>query len=265
MSAIHWRGVLLGGLFLAAQATTVAAQERELLTLDAALARAGIVDSADEPPDNPRLIGPRAEADAARALVDQARLRPNPEIAFEAENIAGSGAFSGLQATEYTLSLSQRLELGGKRGARVRAAQAEARVATLSGALSVAQLGRSVRERYVEAVAAAARLELARDIVERNRELARIAGVLVDVGRFVPKRHLRRRSRSLKRPWLPTVRRGMRWPRFGARQHLLRTCLRCSPRSNHRRRCSRHLRPYAFRSPVPNARPRMPRSPGNAL
>ena len=94
---------------------------------------------------------PRAEADAARALVDQARLRPNPEIVFEAENIAGSGAFSGLQATEYTLSLSQRLELGGKRGARVRAAQAEARVATLSGALSVAQLGRSVRERYVEA------------------------------------------------------------------------------------------------------------------
>ena len=151
MSAIHWRGVLLGGLFLAAQATTVAAQERELLTLEAALARAGIVDSADEPPENPRLIGPRAEADAARALVDQARLRPNPEIAFEAENIAGSGAFSGLQATEYTLSLSQRLELGGKQGARVRAAQAEARVATLSGALSVAQLGRSVRERYVEA------------------------------------------------------------------------------------------------------------------
>ena len=32
-----------------------------------------------------------------------------------------------------------------------------------------------------------------------------------------------------------------------------------------RRRCSRHLRPYVFRSPVPNARPRMPRSPGNAL
>ncbi|GMN14898.1 MAG: metal transporter [Erythrobacteraceae bacterium] len=191
MSAIHWRGVLLGGLFLAAQATTVAAQERELLTLEAALARAGIVDSADEPPENPRLIGPRAEADAARALVDQARLRPNPEIAFEAENIAGSGAFSGLQATEYTLSLSQRLELGGKRGARVRAAQAEARVATLSGALSVAQLGRSVRERYVEAVAAAARLELARDIVERNRELARIAGVLVDVGREPPLRSLR--------------------------------------------------------------------------
>ena len=75
MSAINWRGVLIAGLSLAAIATPVAAQERELLTLEAALARAGIVDSADEPPENPRLIGPRAEADAARALVDQARLR----------------------------------------------------------------------------------------------------------------------------------------------------------------------------------------------
>jgi len=147
MSAIHWRGVLLGGLFLAAQATTVAAQERELLTLEAALARAGIVDSADEPPENPRLIGPRAEADAARALVDQARLRPNPEIAFEAENIAGSGAFSGLQATEYTLSLSQRLELGGKRGARVRAAQAEGH-SSRSGPPKARKYNRAVSSSY---------------------------------------------------------------------------------------------------------------------
>ena len=75
MSAIHWRGVLLGGLFLAAQATTVAAQEREPLTLEAALARAGIVDSADQPPENPRLIGPRAEADAAWEIVQVHRVQ----------------------------------------------------------------------------------------------------------------------------------------------------------------------------------------------
>ena len=70
---------------LAAQATTVAAQERELLTLDAALARAGIVDSADEPPDNPRLIGPRAEADAARE-------RPRVPITF-ATTVGALAAF----------------------------------------------------------------------------------------------------------------------------------------------------------------------------
>ena len=79
MLAIHWRGVLLGGLFLAAHATTVAAQERELLTLEDALSRSGVTGEVDEISANPRMVGPRAEADAARSLVGQARLRPNPE------------------------------------------------------------------------------------------------------------------------------------------------------------------------------------------
>ena len=191
MFAIIWRGALFAGLSLAVLPGAVRAQDRAVLTLDEALARAGVDESAQVQSDNPRLIGPQAETDAARALIDQAWLRPNPELAFEAENIAGSGAFSGLQATEYTLSLSQRLELGGKRGARIRSAEAEARVAMLSGELSVAELSRMVRERYIEAVASAARLELARDVVERNRELARIAGLLVEVGREPPLRSLR--------------------------------------------------------------------------
>lgn len=106
MFAIIWRGALFAGLSLAVLPGAVRAQERAVLTLDEALARAGVDESAQVQSDNPRLIGPQAETDAARALIDQARLRPNPELAFEAENIAGSGAFSGLQATEYTLSLS---------------------------------------------------------------------------------------------------------------------------------------------------------------
>ena len=54
-----------------------------------------------------------------------------------------------------------------------------------------AELGFLVRERYVVAAAAASRVELARDVVERNQELARIAGVLVEVGREPPLRALR--------------------------------------------------------------------------
>ena len=64
MSAIHWRGVLLGGLFLAAQATTVAAQERERLSLDDALRRADVVTGPDQAAPNPRIAGPQAQADA---------------------------------------------------------------------------------------------------------------------------------------------------------------------------------------------------------
>lgn len=191
MSARNWRGALIAGLSFAAIATPVVAQERGLLTLEDALSRAGVANSAPGADNNPRLVGPRADTEAARALIDQARLRPNPEVSFEAENIAGSGAFSGLRATEYTLSVGQQLELGGKRGARIRSAEAEARVTALQGELSSSELALSVRERFVGAAAAAARLELAQDIVGRNRELARIAGVLVEVGREPPLRALR--------------------------------------------------------------------------
>lgn len=165
----------------------------EPLTLEEALRLSGAAaDGAVA--DNPRIVGPREEVAAAEALVGQANLRPNPEISLEVENIAGTGAFSGLQATEFTLAASLPIELGGKRQARVRAAEADVAVAELRGELARAELGLAVRERYVSAVAAQARAELAEDIVERNRELARIAQVLVDVGREPPLRALRAQS-----------------------------------------------------------------------
>ena len=67
-------------------------------------------------------------------------MRPNPEISLEVDNIAGSGAFSGLSATEYTLAVGQRIELGGKRGARIEAAQAQAQLADLRAGLASAEL-----------------------------------------------------------------------------------------------------------------------------
>ena len=191
MSARKWRGALISGLALAAYAMPAAAQERELLSLEEALSRSGLSEGAAETQSNPRIVGPRADTEAAQALVGQARLRPNPEVSFEVENIAGSGAFSGLSATEYTLSVGQRLELGGKRSARVQAAEAQAQLANVRADLAEAELGFLVRERYVVAAAAASRVELALDIVERNVELARIAGVLVEVGREPPLRGLR--------------------------------------------------------------------------
>ena len=191
MPAIKWRGALIAGLTLAAIVTPVAAQERELLTLDEALGRTGVVAEPANTELNPRIVGPRAEAEVAQALVGQARLRPNPEISLEVENIAGSGAFSGLSATEYTLAVGQRIELGGKRGTRVEAARAQAQLADLRADLAGAELGFLVRERYVAAAAAASRVELALDVVERNEELARIAGLLVEVGREPPLRALR--------------------------------------------------------------------------
>ncbi|MBY6013713.1 TolC family protein [Qipengyuania gaetbuli] len=191
MFAISWRAAPVWGLILALSTGPASAQDPRVVTLDDALELSGVAAEADTATTNPRLVGPRAESEAAAALVDQARLRPNPEVSFEVENLAGSGAFSGLQATEYTLSVGQRLELGGKRSARVSAAEAQAGLASLKADLTTVELGQLVRERYLTAVAAAARVELAQDVVARNEELARIAGVLVEVGREPPLRALR--------------------------------------------------------------------------
>lgn len=191
MVAISWRAVPFWGLILALSTGPASAQDPRVVTLDDALELSGVAEQANTPVTNPRLVGPRAETDAAVALVEQARLSPNPEVSFEVENIAGSGAVSGLRSAEYTLAVGQRLELAGKRSARVGAAEAQAELASLRADLTTVELAGMVRERYLVAVAAAARVELAEDVVARNEELARIAGVLVEVGREPPLRALR--------------------------------------------------------------------------
>jgi cobalt-zinc-cadmium efflux system outer membrane protein len=52
---------------------------------------------------------------------------PNPELAVELENFAGTGELRGIDALETTLSLSQVIELGDKRSRRVEVAHAAER------------------------------------------------------------------------------------------------------------------------------------------
>lgn len=194
MFATFRRVVPAIGLGLALAVQPASAQDNSPLSLDEALARAGISSASTASADNPRITAPAARSEAARAEIEQARLSPNPELGVEVENIAGTGPFSGLQSVEYTLSLSQRIELGGKRDARISAAKAGADLADVEESMAQADLALAVRERYVTAVAASARVELARDIVRRNVELARVAEKLVEVGREPPLRAMRARS-----------------------------------------------------------------------
>ncbi|MFN3791171.1 TolC family protein [Massilia sp.] len=73
----------------------------------------------------PQLQSANAALRAADANVRLSGLRPNPTLSVEAENVMGSGRYSGFGGGEKTVSLSMPLELGGKRGARLRVAQAE--------------------------------------------------------------------------------------------------------------------------------------------
>ena len=141
-----------------------------------------------------------AEADVAVALgrARQAGFRPNPELDLSVENFSGTGALSGLNEAESTLSVGQRFELGGKRPARERAARAEVDVARLRLGVARADLQQQVRDAYAEAWAESRRVELARDQFVRADNLQAVATELVDAGREPPLRALRARTAALE-------------------------------------------------------------------
>lgn len=153
-------------------------------------------------PEALRLAGvgsqPVAAADAAVRAAEgrarQAALPPNPEAIISVENVAGTGPYTGFGATETTLSIGQRLEIGGKRSARTAAARAETSVARLRLALARADLIQDVKLRFADAVAADGRLRLAQQALDLNGELLRVATGLVDAGREPPLRALRART-----------------------------------------------------------------------
>jgi cobalt-zinc-cadmium efflux system outer membrane protein len=73
--------------------------------------------------------GFEAEARAARARQDARP--PNPTLAAEVENVARFGGdTSAAEAAQTTVSLTQVLELGGKRSRRVAVAELDGRLAT---------------------------------------------------------------------------------------------------------------------------------------
>lgn len=143
---------------------------------------------------SPAIVAAEAEVAAAEARIRQAGYRSNPELSVEVENFAGTGELRGLRSTETTVAVNQRLDLGGRRSARVSAAEAQLNVQRLRLAIARADLSQSVREQFARANAAREKLAQADENVKRARELARVAGILVEAGRDPPLRGLRARS-----------------------------------------------------------------------
>jgi outer membrane protein, heavy metal efflux system len=176
---ITLRAALMAGAFIASSGAALA----EPVSLATALAKGA--------EQSPRIAEAKAKADAAEARARQAGASPNPELSLEVENFAGTGAFEGLRSTETTLAYSQRIERGGKRGARVAVAASERDYALLTFRAAEADLARDIRIAHAELRAAEDRAVLARENVSQARELARIARLLVEVGRDPPLRQLR--------------------------------------------------------------------------
>ncbi|MBU1346146.1 MAG: TolC family protein [Brevundimonas sp.] len=132
---------------------------------------------------SPATLEADALLDAAEARVRQARVRPNPTAALEVENAFGSGPFEGYNNAETTLSLSQDLELWGRRGARVEAARADAGTASLRRDMAGIEAAGRLALVYAEAEAAERRADLAQEALSLTVADTRAALTLVEEGR----------------------------------------------------------------------------------
>lgn len=153
-------------------ATTAVAQSANengtALTLRDALAKAQL--------QAPALQGADAAVRAAEANVQLSGLRPNPTFSVEAENVMGSGRYTGFDGGEKTVSFSMPLELGGKRQARVGVVQAERTAAGIGARAVQADLTLQVTEAFVSLAASERHAQIAKtshELAERAFHAAR--------------------------------------------------------------------------------------------
>ncbi|MCS4247242.1 TolC family protein [Pseudomonas sp. BIGb0164] len=151
---------LLGAAALWAAASAVQAQT---LTLDSALQTAFA--------NNPDLAAAQWEIDIARGGRQQAGLIPNPVVSLDAED-------TRRDTRTTTLKLSQTLELGGKRGARIDVATR----AQDAAALTLEQRRNGLRAEVIDSYYSALRAQERLDLAQRSLALAE-RGLVVANGR----------------------------------------------------------------------------------
>jgi len=135
---------------------------------------------------SPALRGAAASRQGVDADGLAAPLRPNPEASLTVENfggIGGTGTYRGGRSVETTLGIAQRLELGGKRTARIDLATRNSGVAGLEFEAAKLDLTRDIVLALVDAEAASRNVRLEQERARQAAETARIALARVDAGR----------------------------------------------------------------------------------
>lgn len=118
-----------------------------------------------------------AIAEGARV---QAGVRPNPELALLRE-----GTSSRSNRTD-TYQLSQPIELGGKRGARIKLAEQDQALARGDVNVAAAELRANVTAAYLEALTAQEHVALAKESLSLAGKATNAAGRRVEAGKISP-------------------------------------------------------------------------------
>ena len=134
---------------------------------------------------SPQLAGARAEVEALQGASRQAGMPINPEIGVIGENL-GNSQLEGVDGPATTLLLSQRIELGGKRTLRARAAALAVDVADLDREAAQRSVRMNVARDYVDALVAEERQALAKEGLSVAQRVTQTVARRVQAGKASP-------------------------------------------------------------------------------
>lgn len=120
------------------------------------------------------------------ARILQAGLRPNPELATQLEDFAGSGDRTGFGGTQTTISIAQLIELGGKRAKRLRLASLDRDLAAWDYEVARLNVLFDVSQAFTAALAAQQRAQLFEELVQLARRSVDSVAAQVRAGATSP-------------------------------------------------------------------------------
>lgn len=135
---------------------------------------------------NPDLAAFSWEVRAREARTLQAGLLPNPEFSVLMEDIGGSDGFRGAQRAQTTITLSQLIELGGKRFARRHATSLTRDLAGWDYEVQRIEILTMASQAFSDTLAAQQRLRLAEELVGLAEEVTRSVIERVKAGKVSP-------------------------------------------------------------------------------
>lgn len=135
---------------------------------------------------NPDIAIARREAEATDGMVQQAGLIPNPEIATLIED-------TKRETRTTTVQINQAIELGGKRGARLNAAERGRDIAQMELTVKQAEIRATVISAFYDVVIAQERNRLTQESFELAQRATLLASKRVTAGKVSPVEETRAR------------------------------------------------------------------------
>jgi len=170
--------VVTAGALLYASLLSPLYAETTTLTLAEAISRAQ--------QSAPAVAAAEAALRAADANIDVAALAPNPTLSYQAENVLGSGRYAHFGSSERTLAVSVPIELGGKRAARRRVAEAERGASQLGLSATRVDMTQRVTIAFIAVAAAEQRVSVMRSGHALAGQAVHAAHERVTVGKASP-------------------------------------------------------------------------------